>query len=120
MCVCVSHHCPIDGVVEPLQQLDGGALPTAAAPHQGQSLALLHTQIEPLQDGHVGARWIVKLNPLKGHITIKLVLDEEKERIGLNAAFLTRCSVKRALCRVPDALPPLTDYRWQALCSAAS
>ena len=60
VCVCVcarvclsSHHSPLPGVVEPLQQLDGGALPTAAATHQSQSLSLFHLQIQPLEDGNI-------------------------------------------------------------------
>lgn len=50
-----SYHSPLSGVVEPLQQLDGGALSTATAPHQGQSLSLPHLQIQPLQDLHIRA-----------------------------------------------------------------
>ena len=37
------------GVVEPLQQLDGGALATAAAAHQSDGLARLHVQRHVVQ-----------------------------------------------------------------------
>ena len=50
-----SHHSPFSGVIEALQQLYGGALSTAAAAHQSQSLPLLHLQIQPLQDRHIRA-----------------------------------------------------------------
>lgn len=70
-----SHHSPLSGVVEPLQQLDGGALSTAAAPHQRQSLSHFHIQIQPLEDGHIRARRVVKLNVVKTHVTIKFLLE---------------------------------------------
>lgn len=70
-----SHHSPFSGVIEPLQELDGGALPTAAAPHQSQRLPLLHLQIQPLEDGNVRARRVVELHALKAHVAVKLALD---------------------------------------------
>lgn len=83
----LSHHFPIQRVIEPLQQLDGGALPTAAASHQGQSFSLLYTQIQPLQDGYIRTWRIIKLDPLKGHITIKLVLEEKRVRYVVKYHF---------------------------------
>lgn len=78
-CVFSPHHSALSGVVEPLQQLDGGALSTAAAPHQGQSFSLLHAQIQASQDWDVRPRRIVKLHTLKAHVTIKCVLGSERE-----------------------------------------
>ncbi|KAK7834869.1 hypothetical protein U0070_022840 [Myodes glareolus] len=44
------------GVVEPLQQLDSGALPTATVADQGHRLSALHLQVEALQDLQEKAR----------------------------------------------------------------
>lgn len=70
-----SHHSPFEGVVEPLQELDGGALSAAAATHQGQSFSLAHLQIQPLEDGYVRAGGVVKLNILKANITVESILE---------------------------------------------
>lgn len=48
--VCLPHHSAVVGIVKPLQQLHAGALPTAAAAHEGQRLAGLHRHIQPIQD----------------------------------------------------------------------
>lgn len=50
-----SYHTSFSGVVEPLQELDGCAFSTAAAPHQGQSLSLAHLQVQPSEDGYMRA-----------------------------------------------------------------
>lgn len=73
-----SHHSPFSGVIESLQELDGSALSTATAPHQSQSLSLLHLQIQPLEDGNIGARGVVKSNALKTHVTFKMVLGRHR------------------------------------------
>lgn len=44
-----SHHA-LRGVIQPLHQLDGGALPTAAVPNQGHRLPTPYLQVEALQD----------------------------------------------------------------------
>ena len=44
-----SHHA-LRGVIQPLHQLDGGALPAAAVPNQGHRLPALYLQVEALQD----------------------------------------------------------------------
>ena len=47
---CATTHHALCGVVEPLQQLDSGALPTATVADQGHRLSALHLQVEALQD----------------------------------------------------------------------
>ena len=73
LCQC-AHHCSKHWVVEPLQELDHRALPTAAAAHQGQGLALLHLQAQPLKHRHVGPGGIAEHDVIKGHISFKLIL----------------------------------------------
>lgn len=48
--VCVPHHAAMIRVVEALQQLNAGALPAAAAAHEGQGLAGLHRNIQAVQN----------------------------------------------------------------------
>lgn len=80
--MCLStHHSPLSGVIEPLQQLDDGALSTAAAADQGQSLSLPHLQVQPLEDGQVSPCRVVELHMLKLNITIKFVLEVEEGEI---------------------------------------
>ena len=37
-------------VIEPLQQLDGGAFPTATAAHKGYGLPTVHLETQAIQD----------------------------------------------------------------------
>ena len=53
---CTTTHHALCGVVEPLQQLDSGALPTATVADQGHGLSTLHLQVEALQDLQEKAR----------------------------------------------------------------
>lgn len=73
-----AHHCPCQGVVEALEELDNRALPTAAAAHQGQRLALLHLQVQPLKHGHVWPGGIVEHDFIKCHISFQGVLKSEQ------------------------------------------
>lgn len=77
-------------VVEPLQQLDAGALPTAAAAHEGQRLALLHRHIQPIQDldvrpGGVGEITVNELNvPLEVILKTQRGGERAKVRVGFS------------------------------------
>lgn len=130
LCLCLSsHHSPLQGVIEPLQQLNGGALSTAAASHQGQSLSLLHLQVQPLQDGHVGPRRVVKADTAELHVSVIFILQGRGRRRKRN--FVSRRVVNKTWWRqwpewtqavrdVPATGRSLTGYRWQTLCELAS
>lgn len=45
----VTHHLTFVGIIEPFQELNAGALPTAAAPHKRQSLARFHRHNQVIQ-----------------------------------------------------------------------
>lgn len=79
-----SHHSPLLGVIEPLQQLNGGALSTAATADQGKSLSLLHLQAQPLQDGNVGPRRVVEADIGELHVSVIFILQGRGEVCGLS------------------------------------
>lgn len=69
-----AHHCSGHGVIEPLKELDQCALPTATAAHQGERLALLHLNAQPLKHWDVWSSGIVEHNFIKDHISFQCIL----------------------------------------------
>lgn len=83
------------GVVKPLQQLHTGALPTAAAAHEGQRLAGLHRHVEPVQHldvrpGRVGELAVDELDvPPEVILETKEVLGEREGGRGNKSRKVT-------------------------------
>lgn len=67
-----SHHA-LRRVIQPLHQLDGGALPTAAVPDQGHRLPTPYLQVEALQDLNFVSRWIMEVNISEFQISFNIV-----------------------------------------------
>lgn len=66
------------GVVEPLQQLHTGALPAAAAAHEGQRLAGLHRHVQPVQDLDVGPGGVGELAVNEVQVPLEVVLKTQR------------------------------------------
>ena len=58
----LTHHHSCLCVVEPLYQLHGGTLATAAGTHQSDSLTLTHRDVQLLKDLGIRAGWVVELH----------------------------------------------------------
>lgn len=62
-------------VVEALQQLNAGALPTAAAAHEGQRLAGLHRNVQTVQNLDVRSGGVGELTVDELDVPLKVVLE---------------------------------------------
>lgn len=84
LAVCLSHHFAKVRIIKPLQKLNAGALPTAAAAHKGQRLSRLHRHTQSIQDldvwpGGVGELTVNEVNvPLE--VILKIIAEEGRER----------------------------------------
>lgn len=69
-----AHHFSARRIIKPLKELDHRALPTAAGAHQGQRLALLHLQAQPLKHWDVWSSGVVEHHFIKCHISFQRIL----------------------------------------------
>lgn len=69
-------------VVEPLQQLHAGALPTATAAHEGQRLAGLHRHVEPIQDLDVRPAGVSELAVNEVNVPLEVILKTQRGEEG--------------------------------------
>lgn len=85
--VSPSHHSAVVGIIKPLQQLDAGALPTAAAAHEGQRLARLHRHVQPIQDLDVWPGGVSELTVNELDVSLEVILKTregaQKVRVGI-------------------------------------
>lgn len=82
------------GVVEPLQQLHAGALPAAAAAHEGQRLAGLHRHVQSVQDLDVGPGGVGELAVNEVEVPLEVILKTQ----GKEASRSVRVGLCSMLC----------------------
>lgn len=65
-------------IIKPLQQLHTGALPTAAAANEGQSLARLHRHVQPIQHLNVGSSGVGELTVDELDVPSEVILKAQQ------------------------------------------
>lgn len=81
--VSYPHHSAVVRIIKPLQQLNTGALPAAAAAHKGQRLAGLHRHIQPIQDLDVWPGGVGELTVNELNVPLEVILKTQR-REGTN------------------------------------
>lgn len=80
--VCLPHHSAIVRIIKPLQQLHAGALPAAAAAHEGQRLAGLHRHVQPIQDLDVWPGGVGELTINEVNVPLEVILKTQRQGGG--------------------------------------
>ena len=75
-----TYHLALVGVVEALQQLDAGALPTAAAAHERQGLAGPHRHAQPVQPLDVWSGGVREIAVDELQVAFEVILVEKREK----------------------------------------
>lgn len=70
----VSYHLSFIGVIESLQQLNAGALPTAAASHKSKSLSWMYRHLQTPQNLDVWPAGIREPTPFEFYLALEVIL----------------------------------------------
>ena len=80
--MCLPHHPAIVRIIKPLQQLHTCALPAAAAAHEGQRLAGLHRNVQPIQDLDVWPGGVGELTINEVNVPLEVILETQRQGGG--------------------------------------
>lgn len=78
ICGVPAHHSALVWIIKPLQQLNTGALPAAAAAHKGQRLTGLHRHIQPIQDLDVWPGGVGELAVNEVNVPLEVILKTQQ------------------------------------------